>query len=332
MSRPKRIGIVLAAVAFTGVAAAGVLSRGRAGTHHPMSTDTMGATVGGRVLDDAVDAPGPIRVETVHGADWHVPLSGLLNLDHPVARVAGLTDREEPIQVSFHALHHPTRGTFLVDTGVERLFFEDPDRAVVRGLVARVMHTADMKRIVDTKAWIERQPQPVAGVFLTHLHADHVTGMRDVPSAAQVFVGPGEATSRSVESFFSGPIADRALAGKPPLVEWRFERDPDGSFEGILDVFGDRSVFALHVPGHTPGSVAFVARTPQGPVLLTGDACHTRWGWEHGVEPGSFSHDRPKSAESLARLRRFAERHPRMDVRVGHQSQAPGRSVAATGL
>jgi N-acyl homoserine lactone hydrolase len=314
----KRIALVAAVIGC--VAAAGVVARGRPGTHHPVGAPSLGTPISGHTLDEIVDQPGPVNVETVHGADWHVPLSGLLNLDHPRARAAGLQDREEPIQVSLHALHHPTRGTFLVDTGVERAFFESPEHAVIDGLVARVMHVGDMKRIVDTKTWIERQPRPVAGVFLTHLHADHVTGLRDVPSSVQVFVGPGEATSRAVESFFSGPIVDRALAGKPPLAEWRFERDETGAFEGILDVFGDRSVFALHVPGHTVGSVAFVARTPSGAVLLTGDACHTRWGWDQGVEPGYFSHDRAKSAESLARLRAFAARHPAMDVRVGHQS------------
>jgi N-acyl homoserine lactone hydrolase len=87
----------------------------------------------------------------------------------------------------------------------------------------------------------------------------------------------------------------------------------------VIDVFGDGTVRALHVPGHTPGSTAFVARTPAGPVLLTGDACHTAWGWEHGVEPGSFSNDRPQSAASLERLRRFASKHPAMQIRLGHQ-------------
>jgi hypothetical protein len=51
-------------------------------------------------------------------------------------------------------------------------------------------------------------------------------------------------------------------------------------------------------------------------VLLTGDACHTAWGWE----PGSFSDDRPKSAASLSRLRHFVARHPGVEVRLGHQS------------
>ena len=87
----------------------------------------------------------------------------------------------------------------------------------------------------------------------------------------------------------------------------------------MLDVFGDGSFWAIWVPGHTAGSTAFVARTPNGPVLFTGDACHTTWGWQNGVEPGTFSEDQPKSAVSLSRLEKLVERHPHIDVRVGHQ-------------
>ncbi|WP_257446142.1 MBL fold metallo-hydrolase [Archangium lipolyticum] len=60
-------------------------------------------------------------------------------------------------------------------------------------------------------------------------------------------------------------------------------------------------------------------RTTKGPVLLTGDASHTRWGWEHDVEPGTFSADIPRSAESFKRLRQLATEHPALDVRFGHQ-------------
>lgn len=290
-------------------------------TSHPETPAGLGAPASASSLEAIVDEPGPVTVETVIGADWAVPLSGLLDLEHPTAKKAGLVDRDEPVHVGFHAIHHPTRGLFLVDTGVERAMFDAPDEAAIRGLAAKFMHVERMKRRTDTRTWIERKGQRVAGVFLTHLHADHVSGMRDVPAGTPVFVGPGEVEERSFQNLFVSPIIDRALEGKPALSVWRFSPDPDGVFDGLLDVFGDGSVWAIHVPGHTAGSTAYVARTPTGPVLLTGDACHTAWGWEHGVSPGSFSADKKKGADSLERLRRFAARHPRMDVRLGHQQR-----------
>lgn len=298
------------------------LTAGCSATSHVESAAALGAPARSASLEAVVDEPGPLTVETVVGADWQVPLSGLLNLEHPEAKKAKLEDRDEPIQVVFHVVTHPTRGTFFIDTGAERALFDDPDHAVVSGLVAKVAHTDKLKRRTDTKSWIEAHPDArVAGVFLTHLHVDHVMGMRDVPAGTPVFVGPGEVGTKSFENLFVAPIVDRALENEPALSTWRFAPDPDGTFDGVLDVFGDGSFWAIHVPGHTRGSTAYVARTTSGPILFTGDACHTVWGWDHGVEPGSFSSDRDRSAASLDRLRRFAARHPSMQVRLGHQSR-----------
>ena len=266
-----------------------------------------------------IDQPGPIEVETVASADWVVPRKGLINLDHPRARAAGLTDGLEPIQVYFHALRHPTRGLFLVDTGMERALRDRPDQAAFRGLVASQMHLEALKVNVALGDWLATHPGPVAGVFLTHLHPDHLTGMADVAAGTPIHAGPGEATERGFVNLFLQPNIDRALAGKGLLASWPFAPEVDGAFEGVVDIFGDGSAWAIWVPGHTGGSTAYLLRTPRGPVLLTGDACHTRWGWDHQVEPGSFSSDVPRSAVSLARLQRLVAEHPGVEVRLGHQ-------------
>lgn len=88
----------------------------------------------------------------------------------------------------------------------------------------------------------------------------------------------------------------------------------------VIDVFGDRSVFAIHSPGHTPGSTAYLVQSTTGVQLILGDATHTRWGWENGVEPGSFSADMPQSADSLAWLVQLARDMPGISVHPGHQS------------
>ena len=42
-------------------------------------------------------------------------------------------------------------------------------------------------------------------------------------------------------------------------------------------------------------------------------------GWEHEVEPGTFSGDLPTSATSFKQLKAFAAAHPQIEVRLGHQ-------------
>lgn len=318
---------------ITGAAAA--LWLGCSVTSHATQPAQLGTQRTLAVLESVLDEPGPIEVETIAAGDWHVPLSGLLNLDDPSAQAAGLGDREEPIEIYVHALRHPRFGLFLIDSGVEAALAGDRDRAAIGGLVASVAGLDELKVRLDTRTWLAQAAEPLRGVLLTHLHLDHVMGLPDVPAGTPIFTGPGEAQATSFENLFVQSTTDRELAGHAPLSEWAFAAGQSSSnvtregIAAVLDVFGDGSLWALHVPGHTPGSTAYLARSPSGPVLFTGDACHTAWGWQHGVEPGSFSSDQPRSRESLLALRALAERHPSIDVRLGHQSLKPAPLAGA---
>lgn len=268
-----------------------------------------------------MDVPGPVTVETVVRADWKVDQAGLLNLDDPKAKAAGLKSEPVPIQVDLpHALRHPTRGLYLVDTGVERAMRDAPRQAAVRGIVASVMHLEWMTFRTDTKTWLDAQGGAPPGRLLrptcTSITSPGCATSRPGRPCTWAQARRGTSTRCTCSCRRSWTTRYRVRrrcrsGGSPP--------DPDGAFAGVVDVLGDQSVFAISVPGHTPGSTAYLARTPNGPVLMVGDACHTAWGWENGVEPGSFSSDRPKSRESLNRLRAFAARHPALDVRLGHQ-------------
>jgi N-acyl homoserine lactone hydrolase len=292
---------------------------GCAFSSHPTRPSALGTSRSSAELLAVIDRPGPVEVETVTSADWAVERSGLLNLQHSRAKAAGITDGDEPIQINFHVVRHPTRGMYIIDSGVERALRDDPDHAAVRGLVASFMHREKMKIHLPLGEWLSRQKEPLRGVLLTHLHLDHVMGMPDVPKGTPIFAGPGETDARAFLNIVVRPNIDRELEGQAPIQQWQYQPDAGGRFAGVLDVFGDGSLWALSVPGHTPGSTAYVARTPKGPILVTGDTCHTAWGWENDVEPGSFTADHAANAESLARLRTLAREHPTIDVRLGHQ-------------
>jgi N-acyl homoserine lactone hydrolase len=292
-------------------------------SHHPVVPSERGTASSESAFLASLQSPGPVTVETVTAATWEVDRKGLINLEHPVAKAAKLEDGPERIELYVHVLRHPKFGLFFIDSGVEKALRDSPEMAAVRGLVATLAKTDKLSVLNATSDVLKAQTGPLQGVFLTHLHLDHILGLPDVPKTATVYVGRGELQAKSMTNAVTAGVVDESLKGLGPVNEWPFQPTDGGVFQGMVDIFGDGSVWALSVPGHTPGSTAYLANTPDGAVLFVGDASHTAWGWNHDVEPGAFSSDLELSAKSFQRLREFSKAHPNIAVRLGHQSLTP---------
>jgi N-acyl homoserine lactone hydrolase len=259
-----------------------------------------------------INEPGPIVFQKHIAGDWAVELSGLINLDNPKAIAAGLKDRIEPIQIYTYSHTHPAHGTFLIDSGLSEKFRDAPNNDDIAMILKLGMDlTLDLK--VTTRE-LATQFNGIDGVFLTHIHLDHIMGLTDLGSDVPVYIGPGDAGLSTAMNAVTQGTTDRLLGNVTELQEWQY------SDSGVIDIFGDGSVWAIHSPGHTPGATAYIARTTMGPQLMLGDTTHTKWGWENGVEPGTFSTDIPQSVTSLNRLIKLAKANPRVQVHPGHQS------------
>lgn len=307
---------------LTALLIASVITTGCATSSHDVEPSQLGTPTDSDYMVGLAPAPGEVLVTAVESATWQVDRAGLINLDHPRAQQAGLESGPEPIVVNFYAIEHPTHGTFIVDSGVATAF-RDPDSAPVSSLVASQMNFDALNVKASPAEWLENRG-PLAGVFLTHIHLDHIMGLPDVPADVPVYLGPGETVDRSFMNLFVQGTLDGLLDGRPALREWQFEPDASGRFSGVIDVFGDGSFFAIHTPGHTVGSTAYLARTAQGPVLMVGDASHTAWGWQNCVEPGEFSNDIPTSVHSLRALKQLEADLADLVVHLGHQHHESG--------
>ncbi|TAJ83110.1 MAG: MBL fold metallo-hydrolase [Gallionellaceae bacterium] len=296
-----------------------LLLQGCALSSHPLGNPALGKASSSAEMERLIDQPGPIQMETVISADWTVSLAGLLNLESPAATQAGLKDRDEPIHIYAHLLKHPQRGNFIVDTGLSQKLLDDPGKEGVNWLVQKVMHVEKIKLRKSTAEMQQGMGGKLSGVFFTHLHPDHILGMPDIANDVPLYIGATESSGTSFKNMFVRGLTDQLLKDKQPLQEWHFQPDPQNKFEGIVDVFEDGSMFAISVPGHSPGSTAFLIRTTNGSVLLTGDACITRWGWEHTVEPGDFTADHERNLKNLKSMKELVARHPQIEVRLGHQ-------------
>lgn len=263
-----------------------------------------------------------IAHEPVNSAGWEANLSGLLDLSDPAA--AALADQKVPIVLPVHVLVHPSRGAWVVDTGIDADLAAG-GRGPARGLLTLLAGGIEPRASLASIA--ARQPAPLSGVLVTHLHVDHVLGLADVAPDVPVYIGAGETHARKVSYAFTRRTYNATLRGHAPLQAWDFSGAPVIDGVPVIDVLGDGSLWALAVPGHTVGSTAFLANTTSGPMLFTGDCSHTLWGWEHGVIPGGFTEDPDGNRRSLAALKRLVAAHPEIRVWVGHELDGEGTGV-----
>lgn len=226
-----------ASALVTLVAAASLLA-GCAATAHDTTPSALGVQRPAAAFEAVVEQPGPVEVETVVAARWQVDRSGLINLDNPIAKAAGLKDGPEPIELLVHVIRHPTLGVYLIDSGVEHAFLADPDHAVIHGMLGGMAHLDELKIRNDTQSILARVGTPVQGVLLTHLHLDYVLGLRDIPANVPVYVGAGDAEDSSFMNLFERDVYDTALDGKGALREVTFDADASGAFEGVRDISG----------------------------------------------------------------------------------------------
>ncbi|EMY68289.1 MBL fold metallo-hydrolase [Leptospira vanthielii] len=257
--------------------------------------------------------------QAVKVADWEASLAGLLDLDDPKAKAAGLKDRLEPISIYFYLVKHPKFGTFMIDSGMGENFPKGKDGRLVSSIVESQMHFDKLKIYETTKSYLSKNKIDLKGVFFTHLHLDHTLGAYEIDRSVPFYVGPGEVTSKYFINLFVQGSTNRLLGENPNLVQFDFGKSQNEI--SVFDFFGDQSFFVLFVPGHTPGSLAFYIPSMEGGHLVLGDSCHTRWGWKEGVTPGAFTTDRKLNRKSLDFLKGLADTHKPKFVYPGHQER-----------
>jgi len=206
-------------------------------------------------------------------------LSGLLNLKHPKAVSAGLKNKDEPVQLFLYTVTHPKYGVYLIDSGVSESFIDASNNSDVSFIVKKAMDIPSLKVLQTTKQIIEKHDS-ISGVLLTHLHLDHIMGFSDIASDIPVYVGPNGTKAKALIHIATRGTTNRLLKSVSVLNEWAFDESQ------VLDIFGDGSLWAIHVPGHSPGSTAYL----------------------------------DQSVVSLAMLKKLVSDHPSIEVHPGHQN------------
>ena len=261
--------------------------------------------------------PSDVEVRVEVAAHWIAWRRGLIDFKDPTTKRSGLASQPQLISLLVGVVRHPEHGDYLIDSGIDRSLAEGESEAV-RGTIARLLET--LMPVEDIGSMGRRLELDLEGVFLTHTHFDHVLGLPDIPPRVPIYVGEQEVDRHGLLSSLQRRGHRRVYAGRPPLAGLQSSDGiPLPPFDHVIDLFGDRSVWAIPSPGHTPGSMVYLINARSGPVLFVGDTSHTQWGWDHAVGPGLYSEDREQNAKTLDTLRIFAAAHPEVKVVVGHE-------------
>lgn len=153
----------------------------------------------------------------------------------------------------------------------------------------------------------------VTHVVLSHLHPDHIGGVRRFPDATFV-VGAGQLRSLAAPALRAGILPGLLpdwFPGSAPVIVGDAELQTvraNGVPLRAMDLFGDGSYLIVDLPGHAEGHLGALV---EGRVLLAGDAS---WGADllHAAPrmkrlPRAVQHDADAYVSTAATLSRLAD-------------------------
>lgn len=252
--------------------------------------------------------PRQVSVQSFQTGTVIINRYGTLNPNHPLAK--DVSDEELEVPILAHWVHHEDKGDFLLDTGLDASYTLEP----CGGMEGTDVDEFQQIKGENIAKNIEQKGINLKMVFLSHLHADHAAGVRELPKDILYVTPKGEYDGYVPE------IHGHFLEGLEVLYEIDFQKStliPPLGFS--VDLLGDGSLWAIHTPGHTPYHISFLVNGMDGPILLTIDAAFIHENVEHGVAPSDYTEDVVKAQETLERIIEFLRIYPHVRVGPGHE-------------
>lgn len=232
-------------------------------------------------------------------------------------------------------IEHPELGPLLFDTGYAPRFFAaaHPWPYCLYARITPVFVRPDQTAAAQLAAR-GFDPDAVQTVVLSHLHADHLAGLKDFPKARILCPRPAyEAVGslrgwRALRAGFLPDLMPTDFESRAELIDLDACTVPAPEPFGYgLDLLGDGSLVGVPLPGHARGQLGVFLETETGRrVLLAADAAWLLRAVREDRPPHPLAHlaldDARAARRTLHRLHRLHAAHPEIAIVPSHCAEA----------
>jgi N-acyl homoserine lactone hydrolase len=236
-----------------------------------------------------------------------------------------------PRPINAYVIEH-ANGLIVFDTGQDRAsvtdssYFPGGVTGYLYHRLARFDITED-DTLTAQLAALGYAPADVDTTIVSHLHEDHIGGLREL-TGAKLLVSAAEWAELAKPAPQLRGFLRRHI--HIPGLNWHQVSpqptdDPTlAPFTESLDVMGDGSLVLLPTPGHTAGSVSLlIRRAARPPLLLAGDLTYGTELLRHGRLPGVGT--RHQLTESTRKILALQQQQPGLVVLPAHDPTAAQR-------
>lgn len=215
--------------------------------------------------------------------------------------------------VSAYLIEHP-KGLVLIDTGFHTDIRTNQDAYF--GPIKKVIFEAELPEGAAIHEQLEQRgikPSDIDFLVLSHLHSDHVSGLKLVKDAKKILVSDIEWNDAQQ---INNPHLQSMWEGVN-IETFQFQPSSYGPEKRAFDLFGDGTIIFVSTPGHTNGLASTIIKSSEKFVLLCSDVGYEKKSWEQMILPGKMTNQQ-KATTSLSWVKEMSLDKNCMEVIANH--------------